>query len=69
MSSVSSSSEVEPAQGSLNLREGDRTRSRRNFPAGEKVKRLKDDPVRKLDLEKVAKSYLPLGIPGVNKAS
>ena len=55
MSSVGSSSEVEPSQGSLNLREGGRTRSRRNSPAGEKVKRLKDDPVRKLDLEKVAK--------------
>lgn len=57
MSSVSSSSEVEPAQGSLNLREGDRTRSRMNSPAGEKVERLKDDPVRKLDLEKVAKEF------------
>ena len=55
MSSISSSSEVEPAQGSLNLREGDRTRSRRNSPAGEKVKKLKDDPVKKLDLEKIAK--------------
>ena len=51
MSSAGSSSEVEPAQGSLNLREGDRTRSRRNSAAGEKVKRLKDDPVRKLELE------------------
>ena len=55
MSSISSSSEVEPAQGFINLREGDRTRSRRNSSAGEKVKRLKDDPVKKLDLEKVAK--------------
>ena len=54
MSSAGSSSEIEPAQGSLNLREGDRTRSRNNSPAGEKVKRLKDDPVRKLDSEKVA---------------
>ena len=49
MPSAGSSSEVEPAQGSLNLRQGDRTRSR------EKVKRLKDGPVRKLDLERVAK--------------
>ena len=55
MSSASSSIEVEPSQGSLNLREGNRTRSRRSSPAGEKVKRLKDDPVRKLYLEKVAK--------------
>ena len=55
MSSAGSSIEVEPSQGSLNLRDGDRTRSRRNSPTGEKVKRLKNDPVRKLDLEKVAK--------------
>ena len=55
MSGDSDSIEVEPSQGSLNLREGDRTRSRRNSPAREKVKRLKHDPVRKLDLEKVAK--------------
>ena len=55
MSSNSDSIEVEPSQGSLNLREGDRARSRRNSPVREKVKRLKDDPVRKSYLEKVAK--------------
>ena len=55
MSSADSSSEVEPSQGSLNLRKGDRTRSRRNPPAGDKVKRLEDDPVRKWDLEKVTR--------------
>ena len=55
MSSAGSSSEVEPSQGSLNLRKGDRSRSRRNSPAGEKVKRLEDDPVRKLDLEKITR--------------
>ena len=54
-SSAGSSSEIEPSQGSLNLRKGDRTRSRRNSPAGEKVKRLADDPARKLGLEKVTR--------------
>ena len=54
MSSAGSSSEVEPSQGSLNLRDGDRTRSRRSSPAGEKVKRLKGDPVKKMDLQKLA---------------
>ena len=54
---------MEPSQGSLNLREGDRTSSRRNSPAREKVKRLKDDPVRKLGLEKVAVIEQPLEIP------
>ena len=57
MSGAGSSSEVEPAQGSLNLREGDRIRSRKIYLAGEKVKRLKDDPDRKLDLEQVAKDW------------
>ena len=57
MSSAGSSSEVEPSQGSLNLRKGDRTRSRRNSPAGEKVKRLEDDLVRKLDLEKITRDW------------
>ena len=69
MSSISSSSEVEPAQGSLNLRGGDRTRSRRNSPAGEKVKRLKDDPVKKLDLEKVAKELSSPGDPRSQQSS
>ena len=55
MSSACSSSEVEPSQASLNLRKGNRTRSRSNSPAGEKVKRLEDDPVWELDLEKVTR--------------
>ena len=55
MSSDSDSIEIKPPQGSLNLHEGDRTRSRRNSPAREKVKRLKDDPVRNLDLDKLSK--------------
>ena len=63
MSSDSDSIEVEPSQGSLNLRVGNRTRSRRNSPPREKVKRLKDDPVRKLDLEKVAKDLSSPGDP------
>ena len=65
MSSDSDSIEVEPSQGSRNLREGDRTRSRRNSPAREKEKRLKDDPVRKLDLEKIAKD---LSSPGRSRS-
>ena len=55
MSSAGSSSEVEPSQGSLNLRKGDRIRWRRNSPAGKKVNRLEDDPVRKLDLKKISR--------------